>query len=332
MRQVGRATGRKGAAGKTARRDAGGRRMLPLRAAFWRRGGTPEPSSRPRRRGRQTRLERIWTEFAEGPLVRWQSSVAVGSFLTISLFYAIVAGGHLGAIGRGVGATVDGGLAALGLSIDKISVSGREHARMDEILAALGAMRGNSILSFDTDRARARIEQIGWVSSAEVQRLFPNKVLVEIHERQPYAVWQHGGEFSVIDDTGTRLNGLVATDFRHLPQVVGSGAANGAQELIGTVEQYPAVSEKVTAMVRIADRRWNLRMVGGIDVLLPEGEFTGAVKELAELQAEHQILSRDIRRIDFRLADRVTIQLSDEAAERRRASAKAAAKARRKSG
>jgi cell division protein FtsQ len=80
----------------------------------------------------------------------------------------------------------------------------------------------------------------------------------------------------------------------------------------------------------VAERRWNLHMKSGIDVMLPEGEFRPAIEELGKLEAEHQILSRDIRLIDFRLADRVTIQLSDEAAERRRAAAEAGAKARAK--
>jgi cell division protein FtsQ len=73
-------------------------------------------------------------------------------------------------------------------------------------------------------------------------------------------------------------------------------------------------------------------MKSGIDIMLPEGEFKPAIDELGRLEAEHQILSRDIRLIDFRVADRVTIQLSDEAAERRRASAKAAARSKGKSG
>jgi len=333
MRQMSRSAGRKAAGGKSARSSAVvRRRLLPHRAAFWRSDEPKKPEPRSRRRGKQSRLDRLWTGAAEAGVVRWQSPVAVGAFLVLALIHALIAGDHMGSIGRGIGATVDGGLSAAGLEVDTVSVTGRERARMSDILTALGVMRGDSILSFDTDRARARIEQIGWVSSANVQRLFPDKVLIEIHERQPYAVWQQDGGFSVIDRTGTRLNGLSAPDFSHLPRVVGAGAADGAGAILDEVERHPAIGREVEAAVRVAERRWNLRMKSGIDIMLPEGEFKPAIDELGRLEAEHQILSRDIRLIDFRVADRVTIQLSDEAAERRRASAKAAARSKGKSG
>ena len=332
MRQMSRSAGRKAAGGNSARSAAAvRRRLLPYRAAFWRRDEPKKPEPAPRRRARQSRLARLVDEASQAGIVRWQSSVAVGVFLTISLVHALIVGGHMGAIGKGIAATVDGGLSAAGLAVDKVSVSGRERARMSDILGALGVMRGDSILSFDTDRARARIEQIGWVSSADVQRLFPDKVLIEIHERQPYAVWQNDGGFSVIDRTGSKLNGLEAPEFSHLPRVVGAGAADGAEAILAEVARHPAIGREVEAAVRVAERRWNLRMKSGIDVMLPEGEFKPAIEELGKLEAEHQILSRDIRLIDFRLADRVTIQLSDEAAERRRENAKAAAKAKAKS-
>lgn len=326
MRQVSRTAGRKAARGKSARGSAVvGRRFLPYRAAFWR-GDKPRTAA-PRRRAKQSRFARLLSDASNATMVRWQSSAAVGAFLLVALVYAVIAGDHMGSIGRGMGATIDGGFSAAGLAVDKVTVTGRERASMDDVLTALGVVRGGSVLSFDTDRARARIEQIGWVDSAQVQRLFPDTVLIEIQERQPYAVWQQDGSFFVIDRTGTRLAGLDAANFSHLPQVVGTGAADGAEALLAEVERLPEISREVEAAVRVANRRWTLHMKSGIEVMLPEGAVKPALEDLGKLEAEHQILSRDIRLIDFRLADRVTIQLSDEAAERRRENAKAAAKA-----
>ena len=52
----------------------------------------------------------------------------------------------------------------------------------------------------------------------------------------------------------------------------------------------------------------------GVDVRLPETGMDQALETLLKLDRDSKILSRDIAAIDLRLADRVTVRLSDEAA------------------
>jgi cell division protein FtsQ len=61
-------------------------------------------------------------------------------------------------------------------------------------------------------------------------------------------------------------------------------------------------------------------------VRLPESGLTQALDALVKLDRDNKILSRDIAAIDLRLADRVTVQLSDEAAAARLDALKAKAK------
>jgi cell division protein FtsQ len=61
----------------------------------------------------------------------------------------------------------------------------------------------------------------------------------------------------------------------------------------------------------------------GIDVRLPETDAGRALDTLVKLDRDNKILSRDITAIDLRLMDRVTVQLSDEAAAARAEALKA---------
>jgi cell division protein FtsQ len=65
------------------------------------------------------------------------------------------------------------------------------------------------------------------------------------------------------------------------------------------------------------DRRWNLWLRNGIDVRLPEFTVDKALDQLAALERDAKLSTRDITVIDLRLADRVTVQLSDAAAQAR---------------
>ena len=67
----------------------------------------------------------------------------------------------------------------------------------------------------------------------------------------------------------------------------------------------------------VAERRWNLHLKSGVDVLLPEAEPERALQTLVELDRDKKLLSRDIVVVDLRLADRVTVRLSDAAAAAR---------------
>jgi cell division protein FtsQ len=73
----------------------------------------------------------------------------------------------------------------------------------------------------------------------------------------------------------------------------------------------------VRATVLVGERRWNLRLTNGIDVLLPESGIAAALANLVMLDREKNLITRDIVAIDLRLPDRVTVRLSDAAAQAR---------------
>ena len=75
------------------------------------------------------------------------------------------------------------------------------------------------------------------------------------------------------------------------------------------------MAERVQAMVRIGERRWNLRLHNGTDVLLPEIAEGAAIKRLAELQQEAKLLDRPLAAIDLRLPDRLVVRTNRETPE-----------------
>ena len=60
--------------------------------------------------------------------------------------------------------------------------------------------------------------------------------------------------------------------------------------------------------MRVGERRWNLRLNNGIDVLLPEGAEAQALARLAELQSGHAMLDRPLQTLDLRLPDRLVFR------------------------
>jgi cell division protein FtsQ len=196
--------------------------------------------------------------------------------------------------------------AFLGLRVHDVVIEGRQKTPEPLLRAAIGVGVGDPILSYSVADARTRIETIQWVRSATVTRRLPDTILVSLVERSPFAVWQHDGKFVLIDREGQIVTDSdVAAFASQLPLVVGVGAPEAAAALIDALAKQPDIQSRVTAAVRVGERRWNLRLNNGMDVLLPEGAETQALARLAELQTAHALLDRPLQALDMRLPDRL---------------------------
>ena len=70
----------------------------------------------------------------------------------------------------------------------------------------------------------------------------------------------------------------------------------------------PDLQKRIVAAVRVGERRWNLRLNNGADVMLPEGHEVQALDRLVQLQQQHALLDRPLAAIDMRLGDRLVLR------------------------
>jgi len=198
--------------------------------------------------------------------------------------------------------------AVLGLVVGDIEVVGRETTDRATIMAALAAERGTPILAVSPSRAKEKLESLPWVRSATIERRLPGTLVVRLVERHPLAVWQHAGKHELIDREGAVIPVRDLTRFARLPTVVGDDAASHATALIDMLAREPELAGRVTAAVRVDDRRWNLQIDNAIDVLLPETNLAEAWARLAAQERANKLLQRDIRTVDMRLPDRLVLR------------------------
>jgi cell division protein FtsQ len=204
------------------------------------------------------------------------------------------------------------GTGLLGFTVADITVEGRETTDRETILAALGAGPGTPILAVNPTRAKEQLGALPWVRTAVIERRLPHTLYVRLVERKPLALWQHGGKLDLVDREGSVIPVAQLDQFAKLPMVVGEGAASHAAELIEMLGSDPDLAARVTAAVRVGDRRWNLRIDNAIDVLLPADEPASAWSQLARLERSSGILKRDVQTIDLRLPDRLVLRISPE--------------------
>ena len=211
-------------------------------------------------------------------------------------------------------ADIDAQLTAQGLRVESLRIHGATPDAQTDIARASGLYLDQPILDVDLKALRARIEQVGWVKSARVVRLLPNVIEIDIAQRPTFAVWEHAGHAMVIDNTGRTIPEADPGRFASLPIVVGEGADQAAPAIMPGVRAHPAVMGRLDALVRVDDRRWDLRMKDGSVIQLPASGEDAALIQLDQLDQKSRILTLGFERIDLRDPELVAVRPREVAA------------------
>lgn len=314
--------------------DGRGRLAQALKPKSERRAtGASPPSARawPAALVRWQRVARRWgSALIDLQVPRGAGSSGVALLLLASVSYGVVKGGHQQELAANVQDLCDGVANTLGFRISEIALVGEHQLGREHILNIAGITGRTSLLFLDAGQARARLMSNPWIADAAVLKLYPGRLRIEIKERTPFALWQKDGRVVLIAADGTVLETYVPQRFAALPLVVGKGAERQAPDMLALIARYPGIARQVEAAVLVAERRWNLHLKAGVEVLLPESEPERALRTLVDLDRSKKLLSRDIVAVDMRLSDRVTVRQSDATAAARDAALKAAEKAAKK--
>ena len=196
-----------------------------------------------------------------------------------------------------------------GYRVDNILVEGRKYSDADALLGVINIAQGDAIFLFDPDDAKVQIEKIGWVRSARVERRLPDTIYIKLNERQPMALWRNGKDLSLVDSDGALLTQENLDRFKNLLMVRGRGAPAKASELLSLLDAEKTLKDLVDHASLIEGRRWDLHLLDGKRVKLPESEVGLALRNMMIRHEQDNILGKDtITVIDARYQGRLIIR------------------------
>ena len=253
-------------------------------------------------------FERLYDRFREYSL----AGIAGAMVIVLGVGAILWAGGYVGMAAERIDRSISASVVAAGLDVRRVTLMGRNDAALEDIEDALGPIEGKSILHLDLGAARARVEGLGWVRAASVSRLWPNTVHVSIRERKPAAVWQLSGALHLIDNNGAIIRDVGAYEYSALPLIVGAGAPDAIAGILKALETQPELKKRTLALVRVGERRWNMRLHNKLDIKLPETGLEDALEALSIMHAAQQTLDQEIEYIDLRDSERVIVRPRNE--------------------
>ncbi|MCY3758231.1 MAG: FtsQ-type POTRA domain-containing protein [Acidobacteria bacterium] len=208
-------------------------------------------------------------------------------------------------------------------------INGLQQISQNQVLLKISelAQPDRNLVRFDLDRLRRNLKRIPWVKTAVVRRVLPDKLIVDIEERQPVAFTRVGQETLLIDEEGTLLENnpekLSQADF---PVILGMESGYSPEILRRNRERIALYLKLVRALNRGGAglsrdlSEVHLQDPGNVSVIL-NGDTVLVYLGSDGLQAKFRrylAASRELKRkyrnldsVDMRYRDQVVIRTLD---------------------
>ena len=164
-----------------------------------------------------------------------------------------------------------------------------------------------SFFSVDLLGMRRELEQMPWIASAEVRRVWPDQVLVRLEEQLPIARW---GDEALLNNQGQAFAPDQLMHYQHLPQLYGP---KRAQQRV--MQQYQVLSQMLRPMgfsvarLELRERgSWFLSTGQGIELLLGRDHLVEKMRRFSAIYDKAlKEQQANIARIDLRYANGLAV-------------------------
>jgi cell division protein FtsQ len=198
---------------------------------------------------------------------------------------------------------------------DALTVEGLHYAARAKVLRVFAGDFGRSIFLAPLAERRRGLLAIDWVEDASISRVWPDRLVVRIRERQPVAFVTFPSGVLLIDRTGALLDPPAQAQFAFpvLSGVRETDSAAERRERVRTllrVEQDMGYLAKDVSEVDASDPD-DVRIVAqvgnrALELLMGDADFGRHYQNFLNHYAEIQKRSPEVKVFDLRLDDRIT--------------------------
>lgn len=167
--------------------------------------------------------------------------------------------------------------------ISKINVRGELSPANQQVIQQLVApYAGASFFAADMSALRGELEQIPWISRAEVRRVWPDQVQVSLEEQLPVARW---GDGALLNNSGEAFTPRELTNYQNLPLLQGPQRAQAQ-----VMQQYQMLSQMLRplgfSITRLELRErgsWFVSTAQGLELLLGRDHLVEKVQNFVAI-------------------------------------------------
>lgn len=199
------------------------------------------------------------------------------------------------------------------LPVGSVRVEGKfRYLSRTELERALAAEVKEGFFRVDLDAVRRAAMGLAWVKQATVRRVWPDRLSVQVTERQAVGRWSSGG---LVDADGERFLPPDEPRPRDLPVLDGpEGSEAILVNHLKALRQWLApVGRPVVRVTMDARRAWRVQLAGGTVIVLGRQPSEAHLRRFAEIfPAVLQARGGEAERVDLRYPNGFAVRWRDE--------------------
>jgi cell division protein FtsQ len=164
------------------------------------------------------------------------------------------------------------------------------HVSAEQIRAAATTQLGKGFFALDLDDVRAAVARLPWVASVEARKRWPDTLILQVRERQPFARW---GASRLIGRDGELFSVPGGDALQGLPHLEGPDDAQAqvVEFYTGLVHEFSGTGLVLSGVSLSPRGSWTLTLANGSQILLghkqTDTRLTRFLAVLPQLSAAH---------------------------------------------
>ena len=194
--------------------------------------------------------------------------------------------------------------------IKHIKVIDSQQSKETDIREKISNLSDNLLL-LDKQILQNEIEEVPWVKRANIKKIFPNKIQIQVIENDPYAIFLNEGVPFLID-----LDGPIITQISDqsidtsMIQILGEKANENLESLIKSINiHFPELLSDIKSLEYIELRRWNMKLRRDLKIKFPDEKIDQSIINLKRLFVEQNVSESNIIEIDLRIHGRASVKV-----------------------
>ena len=194
--------------------------------------------------------------------------------------------------------------------IKQIKVIDSQQSKETDIREKISNLSDNLLL-LDKQILQNEIEQVPWVKRANIKKIFPNKIQVQVIENDPYAIFLNEGVPFLIDLDGTIITQISDQSIdTSMIQILGEKANENLESIIKSINiHFPELINDIKSLEYIELRRWNMKLKRDLKIKFPDEKIDQSIINLKRLFVEQNVSESNIVEIDLRIHGRASVKV-----------------------
>ena len=190
------------------------------------------------------------------------------------------------------------------LTINEIRFENNKIVSNEELIKDLSFLYNKNIIFLNTLEIKKKLNKNSFIESLQVKKVYPNKLVIKIFEKQPIAIIFHENKKFFLGKKFELIKYKKIFKYENLAVI--NGDEKSFKKLFINLKKTKFPSDLVGKYELQKAGRWNIELIDGRLIKLPINNYKKSIKNFLKIKADRNFEKYKI--FDYRLNDQLILK------------------------